>query len=333
VDDAVALRTSLDGVVRAALGRYDFSPDAAVHLINVSENSTFRVDDPRTGRSAALRVSRPDYHSKAAIESELSWMDALSEAAIVEPPIPIAARDGARVTTVEGDSGLPRHVVLFEWISGVAPRADADLASEFRLLGVLAARMHLHGISWRRPPGFTRYTCDYQVALGPDALWGRWQNGLGMGREEQDILKRVDAEILRRLTAYGKAPERFGLAHSDLRLANLLVEGERIHVIDFDDCGSTWYMYDFATAVSFIEDDLRVPELMGAWVDGYTDHRPLSPDDRDILPTLVMFRRMLLVGWVGSHHDYAAEAAELGAGYTAGTCDLGEAYLSGRYLT
>lgn len=320
-------------MVRSALGRYDLSPDASVHLVNVSENSTFRVDDPRTGRSAALRVSRPDYHSKAAIESELSWMDALREAAIVEPPIPIAARDGARVPTVEGDSGPPRHVVLFEWISGVAPSADEDLVSEFRLLGALAARMHLHGISWRRPTGFTRYTCDYQVALGPDAMWGRWQNGLGMGREEHDILKRVDSEILRRLTAYGKAPERFGLAHSDLRLANLLVEGERIHVIDFDDCGSTWYMYDFATAVSFIEDDSRVPELMAAWVDGYTDHRSLSPEDKDILPTLVMFRRMLLVGWVGSHHDYAAEAAELGAGYTAGTCDLGEAYLSGRYLT
>jgi len=41
---------------------------------------------------------------------------------------------------------------------------------------------------------------------------------------------------------------------------------------------------------------------------------------------------MLLVGWVGSHHEYAAEAAELGAGYTAGTCDLAEAYLSGAYL-
>jgi Ser/Thr protein kinase RdoA (MazF antagonist) len=333
VDDAVALRTSLDGVVRAALGRYDLSPDATVSLINVSENSTFRVDDPRTGRCAALRVSRPDYHSKAAIESELSWMDALREAAIVEPAIPIAARDGTRVTTVEGDSGPPRHVVLFEWISGEAPSAEADLGSEFRLLGMLAAKMHLHGISWPRPPGFTRYTCDYEVALGPDALWGRWQDGLGMGREEREILTRVDSEIQRRLSVYGKAPERFGLAHSDLRLANLLIEGERIHVIDFDDCGSTWYMYDFATGVSFIEDDPRVPDLMAAWVDGYTDRRTLSPADVDILPTLVMFRRMLLVGWVGSHHQYAPEAEELGAGYTAGTCDMGEAYLSGRYLT
>jgi Ser/Thr protein kinase RdoA (MazF antagonist) len=192
--------------------------------------------------------------------------------------------------------------------------------------------MQLHAMSWRRPPWFTRYTIDYEVALGPNALWGRWQDSLGMGRDELEILAQVDAEICRRLTAYGKGSERFGLAHSDLRLANLLVQGDRIHVIDFDDCGTTWYMYDFATAVSFIEDDPRVPELMAAWVDGYNDRRTLSPADVEIIPTLVMFRRMLLVGWVGSHHAYAAEAAELGAAYTAGTCDLADAYLSGRYL-
>ena len=232
-------------------------------LVNVSENSTFRVDDPETGRRAALRVSRPDYHSKAAIESELAWMDALHAAGVVDPAFPIAARDGSLVTTVDVEAGPPRHVVLFEWISGEEPSADGDLVPKFRLLGTIAADMQLHAMSWRRPPWFTRYTVDYEVALGPNALWGRWQDSLGMGRDELEILAQVDAEICRRLTAYGKGSERFGLAHSDLRLANLLIEGEHIRVIDFDDCGTTWYMYDFATAVSFIEDDPRVPELDG----------------------------------------------------------------------
>jgi len=42
----------------------------------------------------------------------------------------------------------------------------------------------------------------------------------------------------------------------------------------------------------------------------------------------VMLRRLLLVAWIGSHHQFATEAAELGAGFTAGTCALAEAYLS-----
>ena len=44
-------------------------------------------------------------------------------------------------------------------------------------------------------------------------------------------------------------------------------------------------------------------------------------------------RRMLLVGWVGFHHEHAAEAQELGAAYTTGACRIAEDYLSGRYLT
>ena len=41
-----------------------------------------------------------------------------------------------------------------------------------------------------------------------------------------------------------------------------------------------------------------------------------------------MLRRLLLVAWIGSHHTFATEAAELGAGFTAGTCALAERYLS-----
>jgi hypothetical protein len=41
-----------------------------------------------------------------------------------------------------------------------------------------------------------------------------------------------------------------------------------------------------------------------------------------------MLRRLLLVAWIGSHHAFATEAAELGAGFTAGTCALAERYLS-----
>ena len=35
----------------------------------------------------------------------------------------------------------------------------------------------------------------------------------------------------------------------------------------------------------------------------------------------------LLTAWIGSHHTYATEAAELGAGFTVGTCELAEAFL------
>ena len=45
--------------------------------------------------------------------------------------------------------------------------------------------------------------------------------------------------------------------------------------------------------------------------------------------TLILFRRLLLVAWTGSH-PAAADAAALGADYTPDSCDLAERYLSQR---
>ena len=100
-------------------------------------------------------------------------------------------------------------------------------------------------------------------------------------------------------------------------------------MIDFDDCGFTWFMYDFATTVSFMEDHPRVPELQRRLAARATarSRRSTAADEAE-LDTFVMLRRLLLVAWIGSHHAFATEAAELGAGFTAGTCALAERYLS-----
>ena len=219
-----------------------------------------------------------------------------------------------------------RHVMPWP---GDMPDPDAhDLQPGFRTLGAVSARMHAHARAWQRPAGFARFAWDYQTTLGRSGHWGRWQDGLGMGGEELELLGRLDDTLRRRLEVYGTDPERFGLVHADIRLANLLVDGDRVRVIDFDDCGFSWFMYDFATTVSFIEDHPDVPALKDAWVEGYRSVAPLGAEDEAELDSFVMLRRLLLVAWIGSHHEFATEAAELGAGFTAGSCALADRYLS-----
>ena len=199
----------------------------------------------------------------------------------------------------------------------------------FRVLGAVSARMHAHARAWKPPAGFDRPPWDYERTLGAGGHWGRWQDGLGMGPEELALLERLDADDPRRGSRpTGRARERFGLVHADIRLANLLVDDGHVRVIDFDDSGFAWFMYDFATTVSFMEDHPRVPELRDAWLEGYRSVAPLDRADEAELDTFVMLRRLLLVAWIGSHHTFATEAAELGAGFTAGTCALAERYLS-----
>lgn len=320
----------IQALAHAALPRYGLSPDTHVQLCNVSENHTYRVDDPRTGRAYALRVHRPGYRTVPEIESELMWLDALRADDVVQTPGVCAAGDGARVISVSAPGVDARHVVLFDWVGGIAPDLDAGPAAieQFQTLGAISARMHDHARRWRRPDGFTRPRWDYEHTLGAAGHWGAWQDGLGIGRQERDVLNRLDTAVAARLCDYGQAPERFGLVHADLRLANVLIDGPVVRAIDFDDSGFSWFMYDFATAVSFMEDHPRVPELREAWIRGYRAQAQLEPAAEAELDTFVMLRRLLLVAWIGSHHTFATEAAELGAGFTAGTCELAEAYLS-----
>ena len=319
----------IDELAATALERYRLSPAAAAALCNVSENHTYRVDDPESGRAYALRVHRAGYRTAPEIESELQWIDALREDGAVDTCVPVPAPDGRRVVAVSAAGLGERNVVLFEWLPGVTPDPEGDaVIAGFRTLGAVSARMHAHARAWRRPPGFVRPHWDYERTLGAGGHWGPWQNGLGMGREERRVLDRLDAVIAARLEAYGQGPDRYGLVHADIRLANLLVDGDRVRVIDFDDSGFAWFMYDFATTVSFMEDHPRVPELREAWLEGYRSVAPLDAADEAELDTFVMLRRLLLVAWIGSHHTFATEAAELGAGFTAGTCQLAERYLS-----
>ncbi len=190
------------------------------------------------------------------------------------------------------DLAQPRNVVLFDWVDGAAPTAE-DVPS-FERLGAVSARMHEHARRGRAPPRSRASRGTTRRRSAANGHWGRWQDGLGMTPDALALLTRLDETIRRRLARYGKGADRFGLTHADLRIANLLVDGDRTIVIDFDDCGLAWFMYDWATAVSFMEDHPQVPELQAAWVDGYRSVAPLSAEDEAELATFVMLRRLLL---------------------------------------
>jgi Ser/Thr protein kinase RdoA (MazF antagonist) len=322
--DAVVRLTAL---ARDALAGFGIAPDATLTLLNVSENATYAVDDPATGVRTVLRVHRRGYHDRGRIESELAWLDALRTEAGIRTPRVVADRAGRRLLDLhEPGHPEPRHAVMFEWLPGTEPPGE-HLVGSFEELGEITARMHAHVLSWRPPAGFDRFAWDYDGAFGETARWGRWQDGIAVGPAERAVLDRLDATLRQRLAGFGAGADRYGLIHADLRLANLLVDGERTYVIDFDDCGTGWFMYDLGAALSFIEDDPRVPALVDSWLHGYRRARPLPAADEAEIPTFVLMRRLLLVAWIGSHAGTDL-ARSMGAEFTRGSCALAEQYLS-----
>ncbi len=138
------------------------------------------------------------------------------------------------------------------------------------------------------------------------------------------MLERAADGVTAVLAAHGTDTARFGLIHADLRLANILADGDAITVIDFDDCGYGWLGYDFAAAASFLEHESFMPALQDAWCAGYRTVAPV-PDER-LLPVFVMLRRLSLTAWIASHGE-ADAARRLGATFARETVRLASAFI------
>jgi len=310
-----------------AIPHWDELAGATGRLISHSENHTFLFSAPQ-GEAYCLRVHRPDYQSTANIESELAWLEALHRQTELVVPEPIVGSDGKllqRFTTATGDT---HHAVLFHFIPGHEPTPESNLVELFSVLGGYAAGLHKHAIGWQRPAGFERQAWTAGAILDADGLWGDWRVAPGVTPEIRAVLDGAEAVLRQCLADYGTEPDCYGLIHADMRLGNLLVEGDQVCLIDFDDCGLCWFGYDFAAAISFHETHKAVPALKAAWLEAYQADRALSAEDIEMLDSMVMLRRMALLAWIGSHSetDLAQTHVE---GFAEGTMDLARRYLSG----
>lgn len=315
----------LQTIARASLSRWGISDDCSLRLISHSENAVFLITG-EDGYRKVLRVHRTGYHSLNGVRSELTWMKALQEDVGVETPQAIAGLDGEMIQFVQLETGHEsRMVVLFEFITGEEPKSD-DLVQAFYQLGSIAAKMHAHARAWARPSYFERLIWDYERSLGAYPNWGGWQAGFADNKPGLEIVEAANALMRKRLAAFGTDSQDFGLIHSDLRLANLLVEGGGTKVLDFDDCGLGWYVYDIASSMTFIENHSDAEAIIASWIEGYRTVGTLSEREIVEIPTFMMLRRLIIMGWAGSHPGTDL-AREMGDEYTVGTVEFAQKYL------
>lgn len=325
------IQTDLDERVFKSLNQWNLTAQPSLHLLNISENRTYLVKAP--GFKAALRVHRTEYNSYLEIRSELDWLQVLRQSELIRTPQVIRGVDGRRIQILQGNLGqTTSHMVMFEFVNGLPPDESKDLCQLFEKLGEISARLHRHSMTWRPAANFTRCHWNIETILGSSPRWGNWRHAPFITTEARRLLEQLETVLIKRLQSYGTVPDRYGLIHADMRLANLMIgdDGET-WVIDFDDCGYGWFIYDFAAGVSFMEDDEQIPELKAHWIKGYRRYRDLSTDDHHEIDTMVMLRRMALLAWIGSRIE-STEPKKLAPTFAENTANLAENYLQ-RYST
>jgi Ser/Thr protein kinase RdoA (MazF antagonist) len=292
-----------DAVARA-LDHFDVAV-VALTFVSASENTVYRVD-AADGRSYALRVHRPGYHTLAELKSENAWTTALSDAG-VDTPRPVPTRTGAGYATVPyGDAGDTRHVGMIEWLEGeafdaVVVRAGCDHVPIFRDLGRLMARMHAQAVGWQPPAGFTRHTLDGEGLIGDDPWWGPFWHVPEFSAAESALVLETRAGIRRMLREYGTGHGAYSLIHSDLLPPNVLVRPTGgVAAIDFDDAAYGYHAYDLAVGLHEFTQHPDFDTIRDALLEGYAAERTLDPDVVRLLPIFLLVRCLVEIGWFES---------------------------------
>ncbi len=283
---------------------WDIPKNANYQLINLSENATFKITTQNN--QFILRINHLGYHSTEAILSEIAWIENLYSHHIVTTAKILKGCNGKKLQKYHDDmTHNDYHMILFEFLSGEHVNETDDLPQKFYHLGKVTAKLHQHVKQWCYSPDypdyFTRLSWDFDGTIGKNPHWGAWQNAPYMNEDAEILLTQAQQKIADNLQIYGKNADNFGLIHADLRIANFLMEGDDIKIIDFDDSGFGWFMYDLGAAFSFIENHPEKPAMIKKWLEGYQQIHSLTTRDIALIPTFIMLRKMVLLGWIGSH--------------------------------
>ena len=243
------------------------------------------------------------------------------------PTAPISGRVNVAEATVRNRIGDDVCLVdMFTFVDGTIAEDDASDIS-FSELGAITATLHEHVQHWQRPESFTRFRWDLDTMLGAAGRWGNWRDAPALSAADAAVIEQAERKVIERLTEYGMGSERFGLVHADLRMSNLMVQDGKITVIDFDDCGWSWYLADLGAVVSFVEDTPDAARIVDEWLAGYRSVRDIPAADLVEIPTFVMLRRLMLTAWIGTHPE-SGPAQTLGHRFASGTAQLAQSYLT-----
>ena len=272
-------------------------PSAEVQLAAARENTVYRVH--HKGSSFALRLRRQGYRSRAEIVSELEWMNMLSLNGI-SVPAPVPALNGEFCHGIDGID-----VDLLYWLEGEPMGRSGVLApsqnhsQSYRRLGQTMAHMHACCDTWILPDGFVRPDWNLEGLLGNHPLWGRfWDNPSLSTQQAKTFMDARDAAII---TLRENEPAlAHGLIHADLVPGNVLVHGQDVQLIDFDDGGFGFRLYDLATTLNRAKRSDKYVEYQAAFLDGYLSVRQI---DVGLLPLFQAIRALTYVGWIVPRMD------------------------------
>jgi len=178
------------------------------------------------------------------------------------------------------------------------------------------------GLLHRLAQQYPSWKSSVDPANGEECLtWPEeWEIFYRWGQDEQ--VKQKWVEIRQQLEVLPMTREVYGFIHNDPHVWNLLVEDERITLLDFDVASHHWFVMDIAIACQSVlfgltggmdrpvDDREKLHDFVGFFMQGYARENDLPPEWLDHLDLFIAYRRILLFtvmnDWISSKPEWHA---------------------------
>jgi Ser/Thr protein kinase RdoA (MazF antagonist) len=245
----------------------------------------------------------------AELESEHEWTAALAAAGLFVPQGILTRKGRAYATVALPNSDRTRHVGLVKWIQGTTLAMDlgqtpgaSEVSFVYESLGQVIADFHLATAKWAPSPGFKRHSWDAEGLVGENPFWGRFWEIEAPSDDHRVKLSVLRTQLADILSDMPQDESAYGMIHADLHANNVLRDGDKLSVIDFDDAGFGWHAYDLAVAIwdrmDVLTGQTYFDVAYNALLKGYRSRRGDCDRIIEHVPLFLLIRSLILLRWM-----------------------------------
>ena len=247
----------------------------------------------------SLKIHRKKLkYSDEKISTLCDWLEFASNRVKFNLPTSVRNHQGNFLSRIHLEE-IQYTFAIYNWVEGT-PISAIMSGENIEKIGSLMACLHNVSEEYTSTgKGLRSYDSDWLKQASKILVNGA-QN-INFSREQREDLISGLQNIELRMDEVGYMPSNFGIIHSDLHFNNILLDGENLSAIDFDDAGFGHYLFDIGTTFNeFADYGKRYPSMVESFIQGYQSQRSLPQNWENLVEYFKGVAAVAYAEWVFS---------------------------------
>lgn len=259
-----------------------YAVGADLELLGGFDNNVFISRE----KKIVFKFLNTEKHKKDTLLKELQFVELLTTNGVTTPS-PIPSRNGKVIELVKGLKN-EFYIIAFPKVEG-------------KVLHNYEEDNHLIKQWGRTLGGMHEISKKYASKLDKSYLeWDHDINYEGFSTGRGKIIKKKWSTYLERLSSLPRDQAVYGVVHHDLHHQNIMINSDKMYVLDFGDVRKSWYAYDASIPIYHALENNRLQKKMNRltfyerftkhFFEGYCEKTTLSEEQYKLIPFFLEYR-------------------------------------------